>query len=262
MNKNTLEKVSDMKELWEQPQTWQKLMGGDCLNYDDVSGAGVRFVSTMVKRFKQYGKYKLENSAVLEIGCGTGRFLKPLSGMFKKVIGVDVSKMLLEIAENKYCAGIENIEYCLNNGVNLDSFESNSLEYVFSMGVFQHITSFDVIASYIREALRVLKGDGIFFFCFVGTHVNDEGSSATGAKITAKKLNEALMGSKYKIKEMSVDMLDPRQRTVVVVLQKTTREVKQNKSFSDFELTNVPYASAVYGVNKDSVVEKLTFYDK
>ena len=117
-----------------------------------TTGADIKFVV-------DYHKFELpKDKMVLDVGVGYGNFVRELSET-NTMIGVDVSKMLLEIAENKYCAGIENIEYCLNNGVNLDSFESNSLEYVFSMGVFQHITSFDVIASYIREALRVLKGE-------------------------------------------------------------------------------------------------------
>lgn len=261
---DTEAKVSAMKALWDSPKTWKKLMGGDCINYSDPSVAGERFVSAMMERFLAYSEYcvvldHLEEATILEIGCGTGRFLKPLAPRFKKVIGVDISNVLLESAK-KYCASWKNIEYHQNDGSTLSKFESDSLEYVFSMGVFQHVTDFNVIASYIKEALRILKEDGLFFFCFIGIHVRDVGSGTTGAKITAGKLDEALKDEKYKIREVSSDSANPRQRTMVIVLQKT-HEASAD-TFSEFTLTDEPFASVAYGEDRNKVVKRLTFYDK
>ena len=254
-----MSKIDQMKKTWNSPKVWEQLMGGDCVEYEDLAGTGEKFVRAMVERFDKYGKSDLSSSTILEIGCGTGRFLKPLSKRFTRVIGVDLAQVLLKSA-SKYCAGLANVEYRLNNGTDLRAFDSGSLDYVFSMGVFQHITDFDVIASYIKEALRVLKKDGLFFFCFIGIHVKEVGSGTTGAQITAEKLDKALKDTEYTIREISSDSLNPRQQTMVIVLQKA--KTASPMLFSQVPIVDVPFASVAYGEEKDIKVKRLTFYDE
>src|SRR5262245_61226460 len=45
---------------------------------------GERFVGRMVARFVEYGATDLSRQSVVEIGCGIGRFLRPLSQQFAR----------------------------------------------------------------------------------------------------------------------------------------------------------------------------------
>jgi len=167
----------------------------------------------------EYGTVEPALANIAEIGCGVGRFLKPLGCRFKSALGIDISQEMLNNARD-YCTGIPNVTFFLNDGKTLTGLDDNSFNYCVSAGVFQHITDFDIIASYIREALRIIKPDGLFLFQFEGNRTQAVGSGQVGAKITAKLLNEKLRDVAFSIKEISSDPQD-RVRNIVVVLQKS-----------------------------------------
>ena len=96
----------------------------------------------------------------LEIGCGPGRLLLPLSHDFLRVDGVDVSAEMVRIA-NRNLADRPNAHAHAAGGADLAGFEDASIGLVYSYAVFQHIPSRDVVWSYLREAVRVLEPGGI-----------------------------------------------------------------------------------------------------
>jgi SAM-dependent methyltransferase len=105
----------------------------------------------------------LEPSArALEIGCGVGRLLRPLSERVGKAFGVDISAEMIERARTAM-ADRGNVEVFVTSG-RLDPIADASLDFVYSFIVFQHIPSKKAVARYIGEAARVLKGQGIFRF--------------------------------------------------------------------------------------------------
>jgi cyclopropane fatty-acyl-phospholipid synthase-like methyltransferase len=97
---------------------------------------------------------------VLEIGCGMGRLLKPLSRRVARVVGVDLSDEMLRRAR-EYCAGLPNVELLRTEGW-LDFLPSDSFDFVFSHIVFQHLPRKAYAKRYFREAFRVLAPGGIF----------------------------------------------------------------------------------------------------
>ncbi len=99
---------------------------------------------------------------VAEIGCGVGRLLRPLAKLAREVSGVDISVEMIERARVAL-ADLPNVSVSATRG-RLDSFGRASLDFVFSFIVFQHIPSKEAVARYIREAGRVLKGQGVFRF--------------------------------------------------------------------------------------------------
>src|SRR5438552_7389266 len=103
----------------------------------------------------------------LEIGCGPGRLMKSLSGRFGEIHGVDVSDEMIRIARDRL-RNIPNARVYTNNGASLAQFGDESLDFVYSYAVFQHIPSRDVIGEYIRETRRVLKPGGVFVGQFNG----------------------------------------------------------------------------------------------
>ena len=101
-----------------------------------------------------------EESEALEIGCGPARLMRPLSESFRHIYGVDVSDRMIEIARRNL-AGIGNAHVSANSGADLSAFGAGSVDFVYSYAVFQHIPSRDVVLQYLREAVRVLKTNGI-----------------------------------------------------------------------------------------------------
>lgn len=96
----------------------------------------------------------------LEIGCGPGRLLLPLSEDFRQVDGVDVSAEMVELA-TRNLAERPNAQAHAASGSDLAGFDDGSMGFVYSYAVFQHIPSREVVWSYLREAVRVLAPGGI-----------------------------------------------------------------------------------------------------
>ncbi len=96
----------------------------------------------------------------LEIGCGPGRLMRPMSQFFGEIHGIDVSDEMIRRAE----ANLRDIPHAHphhTSGADLAPFADDSFDFVYSYAVFQHIPSFDVVMNYLREAKRVLKPGGL-----------------------------------------------------------------------------------------------------
>jgi SAM-dependent methyltransferase len=98
--------------------------------------------------------------AALEIGCGPGRLLKPMSRHFAAIHGVDVSGEMIRLAREKL-RGVANAHVYPASGADLSIFAANSFDFIYSYAVFQHIPSREVVFQYLQESRRVLKPDGI-----------------------------------------------------------------------------------------------------
>jgi len=97
---------------------------------------------------------------VLEIGCGMGRLLRPLSERVAAAVGVDVSEEMLARAR-EYCAGRPNVALHRTDGSGSLAFLADaSFDFVYSHIVFQHLPRKAYIQRYLQEAARVLKPGG------------------------------------------------------------------------------------------------------
>ena len=233
---------------------------------DEFATVGERFVDQMMARYEDYASVSASEGTALEIGCGVGRFLKPLSERFAAVIGVDFSEAMLDTAR-EYTLGLSNISLRQNDGVTLEGIPDRSVDFVVSAGVFQHITAVRVVGSYIREGLRVTKPGGLVLFQFEGNRTADVGRGQVGARITASALDHALEDQSFRIREVSSDPRDPI-RNVVCVLERT--EEPSTDRFATYPMTERPWLHGVYdGVATDTEMHArlatqplpLTFYD-
>ena len=103
----------------------------------------------------------------LEIGCGPGRLMLPLSETFGRIQGVDVSGEMIALAARNL-QDVAHAEARQNSGADLNGFEDQSVDFCYSYAVFQHIPDKEVVWSYLREACRVLKTGGILKCQFNG----------------------------------------------------------------------------------------------
>jgi SAM-dependent methyltransferase len=100
---------------------------------------------------------------VLEIGCGAGRITRALSGLFGEVHAVDVSGEMVANARAAL-ADRPNAFVYQNNGKDLSVLGERVFDFAFSTIVFQHIPSYAVIESYVREVHRLLRPGALFKF--------------------------------------------------------------------------------------------------
>jgi 2-polyprenyl-3-methyl-5-hydroxy-6-metoxy-1,4-benzoquinol methylase len=100
------------------------------------------------------------NLKALEIGCGPGRLMRPLSADFAEIHGIDVSDEMIRLAREKL-QGIAHAHVHHTSTSDLSLFAGESFDFVYSYAVFQHIPSREVVLGYLADARRVLKPGGI-----------------------------------------------------------------------------------------------------
>lgn len=158
--------MQDPKVLEQMRADWNQRAGEDAYYYvafgrreqDDEE-----FFSTaadIVKGFEWELKRFPGRDAALEIGCGPGRLLRPLSRHFTEIHGVDVSDEMVRLATERL-ASTPNAFAHHGTGSDLAMFPDERFDFVYSYAVFQHIPSRDVVFNYLREARRVLRTGGI-----------------------------------------------------------------------------------------------------
>ena len=95
---------------------------------------------------------------ILEIGAGGGRFTEVLLPKCRRLIALDTSPNMLEILGRRF-EGDGRLELQLGTGYGLDGVADESVDAVFSYGVFVHLQHWDIY-NYLEETHRVLKPAG------------------------------------------------------------------------------------------------------
>ena len=121
---------------------------------------------------------------VLEIGCGAGRVTRAFAGYFGEVYAVDISPEMVRHAREAV-AGFPNAHVFRNNGKDLSVIVPKwwgkiglgrkvEFDFAFSVIVFQHIPSREIIENYVREVHRILRPGALFKFQVQGAPVESE----------------------------------------------------------------------------------------
>src|SRR5712692_6195822 len=130
------------------------------------------------------------NWRALEIGCGPGRLMRPMSRHFVGIEGVDVSDEMIALAREKL-RDVPNAHPHATDGASLALFGDESFDFVYSYAVFQHIPSRDVIFEYLRETHRVMRTGGLARFQFNGLpRTGAAFDTWAGARLASQELLE------------------------------------------------------------------------
>ena len=139
---------------------------------------------------------------ILEIGCGIGRILIPMSKIFGDATGIDISSEMVLLGQ-KYVSDIPNCSIIENNGVDLSKFFDNSFDFCYSFIVFQHIPEKKIVENYIKEVSRVLKPECLFRFQVRGTISTKPNEITTwdGVQFTSDEIHKIAKDNNFEIIE-------------------------------------------------------------
>ncbi len=93
---------------------------------------------------------------VLDFGCGSGRVAYWIAPRVKRVIGLEGTPEMIEVAERNRTA--ESVEFNVYDGVHFPSF-SYSFDLILSVGVLQYMGG-EVLKRTVAELARYLRRDG------------------------------------------------------------------------------------------------------
>ena len=120
--------------------------------YDSHKG---KILESEKKLIKEYFKGK-----ILDLGCGCGRTTKYLSDKKYNVVGVDITKGMINLAKKRY----PKINFQVGDACELN-FPDKTFDVVFfSYNGLDYIYPEEKRILAIKEISRVLKGEGIFIY--------------------------------------------------------------------------------------------------
>ena len=162
-----------------------------------------------------------DNEVALDFGCGVGRTTFPLGDYFKLVYGVDISKKMIELANiyNKK----DNIKFVLNDSEYLKIFKDDSLNFIYTNIVLQHIPN-RLTLNYLKEFNRILCEGGVLVFQMPDRMVNTTLDIFWNNIITHKIIYPIFL--KFRTKNKSLMELHPiRRKNIIRFLKKSKFEI-------------------------------------
>lgn len=100
---------------------------------------------------------------VLEVGCGIGRLMVPVSSRVRSVTGVDVSPGMVAAATRRL-AELSNTSVLITDGQDLSAFGAGSMDLVYSVDTFPYLvlSGQTLVERHFDEVQRVLRPGGDF----------------------------------------------------------------------------------------------------
>jgi len=143
---------------------------------------------------------------ILEIGCGIGRILIPMSKIFGETVGIDISSEMVQLGQ-KHITNIPNCKILESNGIDLSLFPDNHFDFCYSFIVFQHIPEKQIVEQYIKEVSRILKPDCLFRFQVRGTISTKPKEITTwdGVQFNSEEIHEIAKKNNFEIIEEGND---------------------------------------------------------
>ena len=127
---------------------------------DDFFAAGRKEIDEVFAELGGLGVHP--RGVALDFGCGAGRLTQALAARFDTVVGVDVARSMVALAEEHNRQG-DRCRFVLNEAADLACFADGSFDFLYSNIVLQHVGT-ELAKGYIAEFLRVVAPGGILVF--------------------------------------------------------------------------------------------------
>ncbi len=105
---------------------------------------------------------KIGRVRAIDFGCGAGRLTRALHQYFDEVIGIDIAPSMVKLATELH-EGIDGVRFIVNASSTLAVIASDSVDFVYSRLVLQHIHP-RYVRGYLTEFVRVLRPGGVLLF--------------------------------------------------------------------------------------------------
>ncbi len=97
-----------------------------------------------------------DQSSVIDIGCGSGRFIKYLDGRYKKIVGMDPSQAIF--ATDELLGENDKVELVMASTDNIP-FPDGHFDFGYSLGVLHHIPD---TAKALNDSVKKIRSGGYF----------------------------------------------------------------------------------------------------
>jgi cyclopropane fatty-acyl-phospholipid synthase-like methyltransferase len=138
------------------------------------------------------------NWRALEIGCGSGRLMRPMSRHFLEIHGVDVSADFIRQARENLL-DIPNARPRQIHGTSLEDFADQSFDFAYSFDLFPHIPSQELVLAFLREIHRVMRPGGLVRLQFNGSAGSQSFDQWTGAHFRSHELLEFAKAHEFQV---------------------------------------------------------------
>ena len=106
-----------------------------------------------MRHWNHYGR--IEGGVCIEIGCGSGRLTSALLDHFDRVLGIDISPDQIELAKQVLGEKVARVDFSIVQGPTVDT-PPESCSAMISTHVFQHLSDYSGVATYLSAAYRAL----------------------------------------------------------------------------------------------------------
>lgn len=158
--KNTWVHLGVKDPLWA-VLTWDDKKNGKW-DTKEFFGTGEHDAKRLIEKLKSLDVSEINQKVILDFGCGVGRQAQSFANYFSRVVGVDISQPMIDMA-NRYNRFQKTCQYIANTEDNLRVFSDSSFDVVYSDMVLQHNRP-ALIRNYINEFMRVARPGGIIVF--------------------------------------------------------------------------------------------------
>tara|TARA_R110000787_G_scaffold116136_2_gene226241 strand:- start:489 stop:1238 length:750 start_codon:yes stop_codon:yes gene_type:complete len=213
------------------------------------------------KDYEKEGKFILSKIGsgkdILDVGCGTGTHSCIISKKSNLVVGIDISKYMIEAASKKY-KDIENLEFFNTSVEDYAEQSADKFDLIISMfNVVNHISSLESLLSFFAACSKLLKEEGLIIFdCWNSVACTIEEPHSKSVK------TKEIDGKKYDILyETETDLMSSKVNMIVTgnidnesIEYKLSQYLWHPKIFSDAISTN--------GIEKISMLNFRDFKNK
>ncbi|MBZ5581693.1 MAG: class I SAM-dependent methyltransferase [Acidobacteriia bacterium] len=126
----------------------------------DFLASAAEVVGILEQEFVRLPPAPAAGRRALEIGCGPGRLMLPMSRHFGEIHGIDISGEMIAMARERL-RDVTQARLHLTGGADLAMLAADYFDFAYSYTVFQHIPDPEIVWNYLREARRVLRPGGV-----------------------------------------------------------------------------------------------------